>query len=260
MKICSLFKNKNLIWIIKCLGIPVIALYLISMVIMPWIYGDFDWNHTQNVWDRWQTVNSAFIALISSIIALNISAYNSNKQRDRRLTAFKAFLPQALSDLTLYCKKSAIVFIKAYRQSEFLKFDRFKFDESEIPILPESYKEIFVHCIENADAEVGDFLAAILAKLQIHNSRMMELVRAPSDESGVVYISKHSLRDYIYRLGEIQALINQLFPFARSIEPFNPENLIMDDFSNAYLNLDIYPEDIEDLIDFTKRRLQKGEI
>ena len=76
------------------------------------------------------------------------------------------------------------------------------------------------------------------------------------------YLDRISLISYLYRLGELQALVNNLFDFARSeVEDLDPL-LEWEDFYNAYMNLNIdiaemYVDENWNLEAFTKRRLSR---
>ena len=69
---------------------------------------------------------------------------------------------------------------------------------------------------------------------------------------------------YLFRLGELQALVGKLFAFARNLEDFDSRPLIFEEFSNAYRNLNIDSEDIHidermNLEEFTNRAITRGE-
>ena len=94
-------KNFN-IRIINWIGALILGIYLYSMVIFPLFEGNFSWKYLQSVWHSWQGLNVGILAFVSSVIALNISRYNANKQRERNFIAARAFLPEAFSELTKY--------------------------------------------------------------------------------------------------------------------------------------------------------------
>lgn len=130
---------------------------------------------------------------------------------------------------------------------------------AEVPNPPDNYKEIFQQCIRYAEPDVGDYLSKILVLLQIHNSRMKDYVEN-FEKADRVDPVQHNLLTYLYRLGELQALVSNLFGFARNQESFNDRHLEWEDFRNAYGNLDIWVETFRidetmNLEDFTKRAI-----
>lgn len=194
------------------------------------------------------------LAFISSITAFNISRFNANKQRERDFLASKAFLPAALSELISYFKDSASVFKIGWDSTDESK-PSFK-----IPVLPKEYKEVFGHCIRHAEPDVGDYLSRILVWLQIHDSRLRGYIEQ-SGGANYFILDKLNLITYFYRLGELQALVNKLFEFARNMGEFDTKPLEWEDFRNAYRNLDIWVDEIRiddkmNLEAFTKNRVQ----
>lgn len=257
MKHLGIVKADTLVAVINWIGIPLIFLYAISMFLAPWFEVQSDWIYVQKVWDRWQTLNTGMLAFISSVIAFNIAKFNSNKQRERRFIAARAFLPHALSALTSYFKSSSRLMLEAWERLGDPGLDRSRPLEANFPELPEEYKETFSRCIADAEPDVGDYLAYILMRLQVHHSRLRELNDSFSEGNRSVLV-RENIKSYMYRLGELQALTNRLFDFARGFESFGGSDLDWDDYSNAYSNLDIWPEDIDDLEGFTQRAIARS--
>lgn len=244
--------------ILNWFGLPTLLIYGLCMIAWPLFAGQGDWGYVQNVWDRWQSLNVGVLAFVSSITAFNISKYNANKQREREFLASKAFLPAALSELVTYFKESALVFKTGWNwNSE----DNPKF---KMPRLPAEYKEVFGNCIRHADPDVGDYLSRILVWLQIHDARLRDYV-GESDGQSHFQSRRLNLVSYFYRLGELQALVSNLFEFARNMGKFEGRDLNWDDFRNAYGNLDIWVDDIHidetnNLEGFTKRRIARDHL
>lgn len=64
---------------------------------------------------------------------------------------------------------------------------------------------------------------------------------------------------YKYCLAELQALVNKTFGFARGIDEFDSSRLTVDEFTAAYLNLDIIPDEYDDLLGFTARAVARND-
>lgn len=258
MKSIGFFKADTLVNLVNWIGIPFFFLYVICMAVAPWFQGGRDWAHVQNVWDRWQTLNAGILAFIASVIALNISKYRVNKQRERQFISARAFLPHALSELITYYKQSAKLFLEVWPCLE-KRDERPPFPlASVVPELPESYKETFSRCIEQAEPDVGDYLAMILVQLQVHHARMKDLYASLTQPSHLVVV-RANVMSYMYRLAQLQVLVEKIFPFARGTEKFENSSPVWDDYRNAYGNLDISPEDFDDLVGFTKRAIERSE-
>lgn len=225
--------------------IPIVFLYVVSMFVFPWSQGD--WAHVQTVWDRWQALNVGMLAFVSSLIAFASAQYKDKKQKERQFIAARAFLPHALSGLTTYFKRSAAALVAMSERTEGQTLPA-------LPSLPADFKEIFSDCIQFADAEVGSFLAKILADLQVHQARLTELLTPETAGYQFVFVH-HSLLSYAFSLGTLQARVNNLFDFARGEAEFENQTLTWDDVRNAYANLDLHLAEIEGLEAFTKKRI-----
>lgn len=241
--------------IINRVGVPVALIYFFSMLIYPWFDGGGDWTHVQKVWSRWQGLNVGVLAFASSIIAFNITRYNANKQRERNFLAAKAFLPAALSELCSYFKLSASILVDAWEKEPSEKLF------AKYPELPKGYEEIFSKCIMYAEPDVGDYLAKILVWLQVHDARIKDFIDNYNDSSDISP-NKYNTITYLYRLGQLQGLVNKLFPFSRSMKKFDNSPLEWDDYENAYGVLNIWIEEIAidekmNLEDFTKRAISR---
>lgn len=250
MKSIRVISPKGRIAALKWIGATAAILYVGSMFIFPWIAGRGEWTYVQAVWDRWQALNVGLLAFISSLIAFSISRCKAELQRKRDFLSAKAFLPAVFSSLIDYFKASATTLTYAW--------DAHEGGGTGIacPEPPKDYREVFGHCIRYADPDVGDRLAYILARLQVHDARLCDLV---SELNGKAQYSpdRANIIAYLYELGELQALINQLFEFARGEEQFNSDPLGWLEFSNAYSNLKIRVENMHmneqlDLEKFTR--------
>jgi hypothetical protein len=223
---------ESLVKIINWLAIPASAIYAVSMLLVPAL--TFDWAYIQSVWDRWQSLNVGMLAFLSSVVALNIGKYNADRQAQRNFRAAKAFLPHALNELCEYFEQSARMLKKAWA------VDRTEEMDGNTPEPPRGYKSVFQECIRYAKPDVGDFLAQILVWLQVHDARLRGHVEQHADPD-YVNPSRLNILTYLVRLGELQAMVNKLFPYARSMEEFDEKPLVWKDYYTAYRQLNIEP-------------------
>lgn len=252
----GIFRSSVLVVIVNYVGVPLLIVYVFAMFLYPWFDGLGDWGHVQNVWDRWQTFNAGALAFVASLVAFNIARFNENLQREREFVASKAFLPSTLSGLMEYCSRSATIYIELWNLNGQMPA------HIEYPSLPPDYREVFSNCVRHADSGVGSYLSGILVRLQVHDARLRDVVSQINEASDPV--DRHTLIAYMYRLGELYALIGNLFGFARGEQPFEDRNLSWEDFRNAYGVLDIDIEDIfisevMNLQAFTMRALKRSD-
>lgn len=242
--------------IINVFGWALIAVYALSMFVLPAIEANWDWSEIQRVWDRWQTLNTGMLAFLSSLIAFNISRYNAEQQRKRDFIAERSFLPEAFSELTTYCKSSMAVFVVAWRRAVD-PADRCNTAlSSDQPELPDQYREVFRASIRTAPPEFAEILSYLLVKIQVHHSRMTALFEEFEDSTCL--IRHQSIVSYLYCIAEIQALINKNFQFTRGEESaiFSSE-LNWEDYRSALSVNDVEIDEIADLEGFIKRAITR---
>jgi uncharacterized short protein YbdD (DUF466 family) len=250
----GIFRSSVLVDLVNYAGIPLLALYVSAMFIFPWFDEHGNWAHVQAVWDRWQTLNAGALAFLASLIAFNIAKFNENIQREREFVAAKSFLPSTLSELMQYFSQSARVLEGLWEANGYPPATRITH-----PDLPPGYREVFSNCIRHADPQVGTYLSNILVHLQVHDARLRDAT-ANTTETGGSEPDRYSVIAYLYRLGQLYALVGKLFSFARGEESFDSKALNWEDFRNAFGVLeveldDIYIDDKMNLFAFTQRIL-----
>ncbi|HEY1891700.1 MAG TPA: hypothetical protein VGG63_14915 [Steroidobacteraceae bacterium] len=246
----------NLDKVITLLRWPVAAfsaIYFLCMIVAPCIIGDWRWSYVQDVWDRWQGVNVGVLAFGASLIAFEITRYNESRQRKREFLAARAFLPEALSELSAYLKDSADLHMAAWNNSPQVTF----------PSVPSQYKHVFGNCIRHADSDTGEQLSALLSEilmwLQVHAARLESFIKNPAHTAGM---KKINTLDGLRLVGELQARVNKLFDFARGIGEFDSRPLAWEDYQTAYRNLDLHIEGLVvgafSLESKTKRHIERS--
>jgi hypothetical protein len=217
-------------------GLVLFLIYIACMLVYPAIVSKGDWSHIQAVWERWQSLNVGILALLSSLVALNISTYLFREQRKREFRAAKAYLPMALSQLCRYTQQSA----------DFYKivWDCLN-NKLELSALPpeeaNDYKPVFSECIKNAPPDVGEWMSEILRQIQVHHARMT-LLNDDLASCNYSELDKVSLISYLKSLIELRALINRLFPFARSQANFDGSHINYGDLDSASNAVNIIAE------------------
>jgi hypothetical protein len=230
------FKLDKLITLLRW---PVAAfggIYFACMIVAPWIIGEWSWSYVQDVWDRWQGVNVGILAFGASFIAFEVARYSESRQRKREFLAARAFLPEALSQLTAFLKGSVEVHMAAWNNAPPVAF----------PLAPSQYKDVFANSIRHADSDTGEQLSALLSEilvwLQVHTARLESFIENPAHTAAM---KKINALDGLRLVGELQAKVNRLFEFARGMGELDSRPLVWDDYKTAYSNLGL---DIENLV------------
>lgn len=201
--------------LLSILWIVFLVPYIHFMFIQPFVLEGF--SGALEVWDRWQALNVGVLAFISSVVFFHTTKYKEEKQRQRSFIAARASLPQALSELTEYCRNSAKVWHEAIVKAETNKYGDFS---EKYPSLPSNVHNVIKECIAHSEFDVGNYLAKILVELQIHNSRLSGLESEFAVGSNHINVSL-SVQSNLWFLGKLQARIDSLFSFARGLEAFN---------------------------------------
>jgi hypothetical protein len=236
-------------WPVAIFGV----VYFVCMIAAPWINGGWHWNYVQDVWDRWQGVNVGILAFGASFIAFEVTRYKENRQRNREFLAARAFLPEALSEISGYLEASAAVYMAAWNNAP----------QIGVPSAPVRYKDVFANCIRHADAATGERLSEILPEiltwLQIHSARLGEFIANPAHTAAM---NRINALDGLRLVGEIQATVNKLFGFARGQEQPDPRPLVWEEYKTAYSNLGLHIEQLFvgefSLEGKTKRHIEKS--
>lgn len=211
------------------------GIYFLCMIVAPWIIGDWRWSHVEDVWDRWQGVNVGILAFAASFIVFEVTRYNERRQRKREFLAARAFLPEALNELTSYLKDSADVHMAAWNNAPQVAF----------PSAPSQYKNVFANCIRHADSDTGEQLSALLSEiliwLQIHAARLERFIAQPTH---TVTMKQINALDGLRLVGELHAKVSKLFKFARGIGELDSRPLVWGDFEASYTILGLHFEDL----------------
>jgi len=243
-------KNITLDKTITYLRWPVVifgVIYLSCMIAVPLFMGD--WRDVQEVWDRWQGFNVGVLAFGASFIAFEITRYNESRQRKRDFLAARAFLPEALSELTTYLNGSAAVLMTAWNGTP----------QVAIPPVPLQYRDVFSNCIRHADSSTGEKLADILVWLQVHTARLQLFLANPAHTQAMMRIN---VLENLRLVGELQAKVNRMFGFARGMDELDSGPLEWEDYKTAYANLGLNMQNLVvgkfSLESLTKAHIEKS--
>jgi hypothetical protein len=126
--------------------------------------------------------------------------------------------------------------------------------KTDTPSLPVGYREVFRDCIKYAEPAVSNSLARILTQLQIHNSRMRDLIKSFQQNSSEIVVPQNII-GYLHGIGEIQALVNANFSYARGREDFDDSPLERQDYYSALVVGGIEIDDYDGLQETIERAI-----
>lgn len=218
-----------------------VLVYFVSMVIIPFVTGGFDWEYLQSVWHDWQSINAGILAFLAAVIGLHLTTLRAEKERQQNFFAAKSSLPEALTEFYSYFKSSAKIYREAWNllthhpSDPLVKFETYLPHAPDLPIL---YRDVFKDCIKYADpdSDVSRYLAEILIRLQVHHSRLTHL-----KISETTY-SFYNFHEEFHCLATLSILIDRLLEYSRDTELLNSDILQWEEFNSKYryLCIDIY--------------------
>lgn len=192
------------------------------------------------MWNTWQTLNAAMIALLASIIALAAAMYSEHQKRERELLAAKALLPEALTQLIYFCKHSADLLKKAYINININEpnSDRcLLYINGDFYQIPEWVGSAFQGCIVAADKPDAIYMADILAELQIIRARLVD-IHDDNNRDQELLVMPDDIIAHIRKLGYFAARVTALFSYARDGEPILKEEISNEIINNGLSQID----------------------
>ncbi|WP_338456465.1 hypothetical protein [uncultured Alteromonas sp.] len=198
----------------------------------------FDWVYLQEVWSRWQSLNVGVLALISSVLVFKATKHHSEQERQRRFKAARAMLPDALSELTTYLKHAAKSLDQLWDDFEYSAVSSDSEFEIIYPKLPVKARETIKECISQANDDVGDYLARILANLQVFDTRLSEMCE---ECKGKARKSPHGQEVKVAMIlaAKSHALVSNIFEFSRGITKFSAIELELHHYMSSYALLEL---------------------
>ncbi len=216
----------------------IVSAYAYSMIIHPIIESRGDWDNVLSVWREWQTLNAAFIALMSSLIAFYAALYADIRKRQRQRIAAISMLSESLSELCSYLESCATITAEAIEREKNDSDDCRSALSSPMPSRPSLYKESFPKIIMLANKRSGMHFARILSELQVSMTRTERLAYRFSSKRRASKQPEY-LESTLLDIIELRARVNNSFDYSR-FESREPDSEVKkEDMTNAALNLGI---------------------
>ncbi|HCV03841.1 hypothetical protein ACV4QK_03525 [Alteromonas macleodii] len=244
---------ENLLFIfLKISVIVFLPLFILSMLVVPWI--SYDWQYLQKVWHSWQGFNVGMLAFLSTSIIFLYTHTKNEEQRKRELIAALAFLPSALATISNYLRDCIPTLEEAFDRTVSSEPNAKRQTlEKKPPELPQSFQAVFKECIRNAAPREGELLSKVLRKLQIQNSRLQSLYEKEICEGSKMFVNTHNIKSHFHDVLFIKALVDILYPYARG-DVLSSFNVSKKEIVSALVALDIsqsYQDSLTQLINDT---------
>lgn len=225
--------------------IMLLIVHLSAMVIEPLVQYSFSWSEILATWDKWQTYNSAMIALASALIAIYFTAKQSEEIRLRKLKAANTVLPEILSHLCEYLKATISIYKKVRPHFENIgtvpnhKDIADKTKDLTVPTYDHSLIILIKECVEHSSEKESAVLRKLLRELQKHSVRLKKKINEIQDPESTYSTTKHTIDDGIVHTIQVYSLISNIFPWAREDELTCTSEISPEALENSAGNLEI---------------------
>ena len=205
--------------------ITLLIVHLGAMVFEPLVQYSFSWSKILATWDKWQTYNSAMIALSSALVATYFAAKQSEEIRLRKLKAANTVLPEILSHLCNYLEDTISIYKKVRPHFENIgtvpnhKNIADKTKDLTIPTYDHSLIILIKECVEHSSEKESAGLRKLLRELQKHSARLKKKINEIQDPESTHITTKHTIDDGIVHTIQVYSLISNIFPWAREDKP-----------------------------------------
>jgi hypothetical protein len=202
--------------------------------------------------ERWQTLIAGGLAIVAAFIGgahiMRQIAASERQETARTLAKFnasRAVLPLTLSYVSAYGHSSAkaLGLIYAQRVGEDVPSH---FDMPEFPQLPKDALFQLRDIVEFGAAQIGEAVATLLAKIQVHQSRTIGL-KDRREEPGVHAFTVSDIEQRMLDAAEIFARAAALFDYARRRSEIVPTGFGAAQMQRALNNLGFYSDDFRGL-------------
>lgn len=178
--------------------------WFVFAVLMPIILAD-SWVETQNIWDRWQTLNTGVLAFGAGMFVYWATKYNEKKELERKFFAVIPFIADVASELSTYLKMSATFINESIDNGELHQVVGGSFHAPPWPG-SERLREV----VELSSPHISDFVSKLIIELQIHKARMDELAKNNRAEISL------NLLYYGVGVAVLHARVGRLFELSRN--------------------------------------------
>lgn len=171
--------------------------------------------------NKWQTLIGGILALIGAVITVWVLNRQSHEATQRKSRALRAMLPNQLATIHNYSIET-IRWLKNVREkSSLLESGQYGNQSISVPTSPrpDAAAITFLQdCVEHFDRGPSRFVAVLLSKVQVHQSRVTDLfdylVNHPLYETKLVGLAKN-IDEFIASAVDLDANAKQLYPYAR---------------------------------------------
>jgi hypothetical protein len=199
---------------------------------------------------QWQTLVGAFVALIAACVAFRNTTRSLRQaeklektRRSRKHASLRAVLPLALAEVSDYAEQSAHSLNGLVSQCEGETLPANIAQESLIQPLPSETLKALAEFIEYSDPVDVRIIEATIASIQIHDSRLRDIVTRNRDPSRSGLVNRMELEERIIDAASIGAGADAVYEYARRQMEQLPITISWDAVRSALRNMRFWDEE-----------------
>jgi hypothetical protein len=186
---------------------------------------------------------AAYIAFSNTSRSLRHAEHLEQNRRYRKHAATRAVLPLALSQVTGYAERSARALDELVARCIDEELPSMTAPENLVQPLPSETLKTLGEFIEYSDALDVNILEATVAAIQIHDSRLRDLIEVNRDPSGDGVVHQTQIESYMIDAASIFAGASANYDYARRRQSQLPAQLLWDKVINALTNMRYWDEE-----------------
>ena len=176
------------------------------------------WLTVQEVWDRWQTLNTGMLAFLASYIAISATRLSEVMAARRNLRAAMPALTHTLSGLSKYVDRAnnyLLTLLGVHERVPGSALDEIELSEKWIAELSE--------IVRFGPEPIAEFVSRLIIELQVFHSRIKG-IEGEDDAAVVRPMAVYDNAYFVLNATVIRARLGYLFGFARGeIESFRKD-------------------------------------
>jgi hypothetical protein len=245
--------------------VALIALAVWLLICLPLIYlpnASSTWIETAQ---RWQTLIASCVAIVAAIIAwtntsrtLKANSKLELQRRQQKHRALRAVLPLSLSEISLYCSRTAHVLETLWGECIDEALPKKAEIKPTFPPLPTETVRAFVDFIEYSDELETSLFRTMLARLQVSRARNREIETFFESEDRHMIILENNIEEYILDAAAIYAASAAAFDYGREKTHSLPSEITWDRVRSALRNMKIWDDDLPELYAMIARQEEAG--
>jgi hypothetical protein len=232
---------------------PIALLLIVLLAVWLGIFGPAP--PGTSIWlQAWQPLIAATVASTVASFAAYVAFSNTTRslrhaedlernRRHRKHAATRAVLPLALAQVTSYAERSAHALNDLVSKCVEEALPPMTAQEDLVQPLPSETLKTLAEFIEYSDAVDVNILEATVASIQIHDSRLKDLINVNRDPSEEGIIVQTQIESYIVDAASILAGAAANYDYARRRESQLPVELPWDKVISALRNMRYWDEE-----------------